>query len=609
MGIPTFFLSILEKKNYKNVHSGVKNGELNCDYFFLDYNGIVYSAYFKIKKNIDGNNLTKDKIETLIIEEVIRYTKYLICDVVKPKKLTYIALDGPAPRAKMVQQRSRRYKTYFEKKYIQNEKKKLNINTDKFEWDTSANISPGTVFMHKLSESLIDVIKVKGFSTHNINMEILLSDSNFPGEGEHKFLPLIRSMRKNKSTQNANVYLYGEDADLIVLSISTHKSNMHILRKVQLETSRVMKEMYENYEFIDLNINNLGNAFNHDLTRTLENIQFDKMKILNDYIFLTFLVGNDFVVSMPFLKIRKDGLKTLIAIYHDIKVKYSEYLVIYNPDIDTPPSINLEFFKELIFELSKKEDSFMKKQYNEIEKFLRGYKDSKRLEREAILSPLEIIQSRYSHLQVCSPDHPLFNIYHEDFKKVNYKADYDTWKEEYYKFYLNIDKKNLEEYNNGRMNIVKNYLESLTYTLKYYFQGCPSWKWNYKYRISPLISDIFEGLNNNIMDVNNHHFELGKPYTPFQQLMLILPPQMNDLVPSVLRPIMTDDKLLCTQFYPIEFMIDVTTGIKTMYSEAILPEIDEELLISTVEKYEKKLTPDEIIRNTIRDKPLMNRKK
>ena len=86
--------------------------------------------------------------------------------------------------------------------------------------------------------------------------------------------------------------------------------------------------------------------------------------------------------------------------------------------------------------------------------------------------------------------------------------------------------------------------------------------------------------------------------------MLILPPQMNELLPTVLRPIMIDDKLLCTQFYPISFRIDVASGIKTMYSEAILPEIDEELLIKTVKKYEKKLINSDMERNKI-GKPLM----
>jgi 5'-3' exonuclease len=88
--------------------------------------------------------------------------------------------------------------------------------------------------------------------------------------------------------------------------------------------------------------------------------------------------------------------------------------------------------------------------------------------------------------------------------------------------------------------------------------------------------------------------------------MLILPPQMNELVPIVLRPVMLDDKLLCTQFYPTSFKMDVTTGIKTQYSEALLPEIDEELLIDVVKKCEKKLSAEEKERNTIRDKPMIS---
>ena len=91
MGIPTFFLKIITNKYYKNIHSGVNNGKIECDYFFLDYNGIVYSAYEKIKKDIEGKNLSKNDIEDIVINEVVRYTKYLICDVVKPKILTYIA--------------------------------------------------------------------------------------------------------------------------------------------------------------------------------------------------------------------------------------------------------------------------------------------------------------------------------------------------------------------------------------------------------------------------------------------------------------------------------------------------------------------------------------
>ena len=41
MGVPTFFLSIIRNKFYKNVHSGVSVNNIDCDYFFLDYNGII----------------------------------------------------------------------------------------------------------------------------------------------------------------------------------------------------------------------------------------------------------------------------------------------------------------------------------------------------------------------------------------------------------------------------------------------------------------------------------------------------------------------------------------------------------------------------------------
>jgi len=597
MGVPNFFLKIIQNKYYKNVHSGVKNGSLSCDYFFLDYNGIVYKAYDRIKKTIESKNLSKNEIEDIIIAEVIRYTKYLICDVVKPKLLTYIALDGPAPRAKMVQQRSRRYIGYYEKNLMKKEKLRLKlIDNNSNEWDKSANISPGTEFMAKLSNALLEVIKAKGFTIHSPNMKIVLSDGNVPGEGEHKFMPVIKDMINKKTYENMNIYIYGSDADLIILSMASHKNNIHIIREVQ-ETRDLMKN-YESYEFLQLNIDNLSNAFNHDLTRVFKDHTFDRLRILNDYVFLTFLVGNDFVISMPFLKIRNEGLKLLIAIYHDIKLNHTDYLVNNN-------KININFFKELMFEISKKEDFAMKEQQREINKLLNGYKDSRRIDQESKMTPFEIYASRYSHLQVCSSDHPLFEEYHNEFKKINYEQEYNVWKDEYYRYYLNADINNKEEYLKIRNEIVTNYLESLMFNLNYYFYGVPSWRWHYEYRISPLISDICYVLENNIVDMNKITFEKDEPYTPFQQLMLILPPQMADLVPSVLRPIMIDDKLLCTQFYPIDFKLDVVNRIKTIYSEAILPEIDEELLIGTVKKYEEKLSVEEKKRNTISLKPKM----
>jgi 5'-3' exonuclease len=431
--------------------------------------------------------------------------------------------------------------------------------------------------------------------------QIIFNDSNVPGEGEHKFLSILRLMRTNPLTKNEKIYVYGGDADLIVLSICTHKTNIHIIREVKNETVLQMKKMYEAYEFLKLDIDELRKAFYDTIASQFKNEIFDKENILNDYMFLTFLVGNDFVLSLPFLKIKKDGLDVLISIYLTIKKTRSDYLTQSNEE--KIPQVNSFFLTDLMHELSLREDSFMKEHQHEINKLVSGFKSTQTIESERDKTPFEIFQSRYFHLQVCQPDHPLFSKYKEEFKKIKYDAEYEVWKEQYYQYYFYLNKQNVEEYTLEKNKIVTNYVESLLFTLQYYYKGCPSWSWHYKYRVPPLFSDVYEALSKNTVTIQSIQFDQGIPYTPFQQLMLILPPQMNFLLPSSLQTIMNDDSFLCTQFYPTSFYLDVTAGIKTIYSEAILPEIDDELLIKAVKKQESKLTEEEKERNSLQFLP------
>lgn len=613
MGVPTLFKKIISNKHYKNIHKGIKNGQTNCDYFFMDYNGIVYNAYENIKKDIESNDYNKDKIEELVLEEVINITRNLICNVVKPKKLTYIALDGPAPRAKMVQQRSRRYKAILEKNFIKELNAKFKMNEAKETWDRSANISPGTEFMEKLSNRIIKAMKEKTFQQHNSQMKIIFNNGNTPGEGEHKFLHLLRNMRTMESKKNDKIYLYGRDADLIILAVCTHKFNIHIIREIKLENDPVLNELYEGYTYLELNIDNLKDGFYNDLIRKdfykeKEGIKItkkSKISLLNDYIFLTFLAGNDFVLSLPFLKIKKNALGKIINIYQEIKDNFDEYLIIYDFRKDKKPKINVEFLKKIYEKSYEKEDEWMKKDIqNEVDKYLNGYMDERQKEFESKLSEYDKIKNRFTHTHIASPHHPLYEIYQEEIRKLDYNKDYDVWRNDYYEHFLGVKS---EKDSNIIDLCTENYLESLYFTLNYYFVGCPSWSWHYKFRVAPLLGDVFNYLENNIKNIDKfNNFKLDKPFTPFQQLLFILPPQNDHILPEVLRPIMTDDSIGMTQYYPESIRIDAAFGGKTMYSEAILPEIEDDHLRNIIEKYEEKLSPNEKIRNTIRTKSFGN---
>ena len=604
MGVPTFFLQIIKNKFYKNVHNGIENGKVNCDYFFMDFNGTVYNAYEIVKKRLEGQNISNNKLEELLIEEVISLTQNLICNVIKPKKMTYIALDGPAPRAKMVQQRSRRFKAPMEKEFMKNLRKKYNINDDTIDWDRSANISPGTKFMEKLSNGILNAMKNKTFQKHNENMSIIFNNGNVPGEGEHKFLDIIRKMRTIEISQNDSIYLYGRDADLIVLAVTTHKNNIHIVREIKAETDKELKKTYEDYEYLQINIDQLADGFYKELIRKNQSgKKFQKVNVLNDYIFLTFLVGNDFVPSLPFLKIKKGGLNKIIDIYHKISNTTHEYLVLYDIDKKKEPIINYTFLLKIFLYTSENEDSWMKNDLQrEIDRSLTGSIDQRTQEAEENMSTYEKMKTRYTHMHIANPNHPLFSIYQEEIRSLDFKKDYDIWSQDYYNFYLGITKNNIIEYTEMKDKLVLNYLESLAFTLKYYFTGCPSWQWHYQFRVAPLLNDISNYMSENANCIENIHFKLGKPYTPYQQLMLILPPQVDYIIPEQLRPIMHDDKIGCTQFYPLEARLDVTVGGKTMYSEPILPEIDESLLLNIIKKEEENLTKEEKIRNEIRTK-------
>ena len=102
--------------------------------------------------------MCEDRKEEEIFYEVFLYIDQLM-HLIKPQKLLMISADGVAPRAKMNQQRTRRFrKTNLSPKEI-DDLKKSGLQTDKM--FNSDCISAGTSFMTNLMQAFDYFIAMK----------------------------------------------------------------------------------------------------------------------------------------------------------------------------------------------------------------------------------------------------------------------------------------------------------------------------------------------------------------------------------------------------------------------------------------------------------------
>jgi 5'-3' exoribonuclease 1 len=214
------------------------------DNLYLDMNGIIHNC-----SHPDDNDAHFRITEADIFLAVFSYIEHIFTKI-KPQKLMFLAVDGVAPRAKMNQQRSRRFRTAKEAKEVRDKAERRGeempeeaafdsncITPGELDAGASAvartDAAPGTPFMARLSQQLKYFLAKKVTEDSNWRgVEVVLSGHEVPGEGEHKIMEYIR-LAKAQPGYNPNVRhcLYGLDADLIMLGLLSHDPHFALLRE------------------------------------------------------------------------------------------------------------------------------------------------------------------------------------------------------------------------------------------------------------------------------------------------------------------------------------------------------------------------------------------
>ncbi|PKI84263.1 hypothetical protein MVES_001427 [Malassezia vespertilionis] len=262
---------------------------------------------------------------------IFGYIEHLFSKI-RPRKVFFLAIDGVAPRAKMNQQRSRRFRTAQEaKENVEKAVRRGEKLPDSDPFDSNC-ITPGTVFMHKLQHQLEYFIAKKvSEDTNWRDVHVILSGHNTPGEGEHKIMEYIRTTKAQPGyNPNTRHCLYGLDADLIMLGLLTHDPHFALLREeVVFGPQRTKKNSaLEHQTFYLLHISLLREylALEFDALREKLPFAFDLEKIIDDYILLHLFVGNDFLPHLPGLHINEGAIQLLFDIYRKVLPSAGGYL-------------------------------------------------------------------------------------------------------------------------------------------------------------------------------------------------------------------------------------------------------------------------------------------
>uniref|UniRef100_A0AC35TJG3 5'-3' exoribonuclease n=1 Tax=Rhabditophanes sp. KR3021 TaxID=114890 RepID=A0AC35TJG3_9BILA len=633
------------------------------DNLYLDMNGIIHPCSHPDDRPAPES---EDEIFVLIFEYIDR-----LMAIIRPRRVLYMAVDGVAPRAKMNQQRSRRFRGAKEvidkQREIEAVRERLigqgipvPPKKEKQDWFDRNCITPGTEFMERLSKALSYYIARKLKSDPSwANISVILSDASVPGEGEHKIMDFVRKQRASEGHDpNTSHCLCGADADLIMLGLATHEINFNIIREefvpgaprpcdlcnkighelkdcdgglMQSTSSNGLPPRKTNFIFIRIPI--LREYLERELMMENSSFKFNLERAIDDWVFMCFLVGNDFLPHLPALEIREGAIDMLVRQYKNMIEKC-------NGNLTDNGEVNMERMALILDDLGNEEDEIFRRRRVNESRFKAKRKAMKRkhapenegtsvnrnnskqffqfnrnhgqqfgadqiqaymekTEKESIKTtemrllsvlmpaktpkltePIKIIPAQNAWKQYETDSEPEDNIkFHEG-----------GWKDRYYQEKFGVEFSDTSE--RFRRVVAQAYMEGMCWVLRYYYRGCVSWDWFYPYHYAPFASDFDEIANYEAVFPST-----TTPFKPLQQLMGVFPAASSLNVPECWRRLMSESDSEIYDFYPLDFAIDLNGHKFAWMGVALLPFVDQERLLDCLNSNMDGLTEDEKRRN------------
>ena len=417
MGIESFFARLISEFNIITQINPSSKIYIKSDYLFIDFNSIIHVVSQKINtiidkalveslKEVNGcgtgdsteyleflnldnpfilnsdseqkviesyqNFFTTSHLDDIIIKNVGIYLKDLLTKFNKDKlQKVYISIDGVPSKAKIVEQKKRRFMGEFEKhikkQLVEKHKDTLDKNKSSdchvpfnkynylrnhISW-SRGNISPASFFMVKLGRFLnsasfknevnkiVPLVKSKNFIVSNFTEK---------DEGEKKIMDFINNPNNEVK---GDICIYSPDADIILLSMILKNKNINkTVIRIDQQRSRKLEITYAIYDIVDID------KLENNIYTYMDNMSLNKINVINDIVFIFTIFGDDFLHKIESFNVRTD-IKLILDIYKSY-ISSKNYIL---QDINNLKTINYKNFIELLKLLVKEENELIKRNY------------------------------------------------------------------------------------------------------------------------------------------------------------------------------------------------------------------------------------------------------